>query len=155
LRPRRSVFAVLALAALVAACGGDDAAGTTAATNAPTSTALSTTSSLPPTAAPVAGCADVIDATIEAAGAGFTVSATVRSADTGWEKYADLWEVRGPDGTVLGERVLAHPHVEEQPFTRSVRGVEIPNEVREVTVAARDSVEGFCGAEYVVEVPGR
>jgi hypothetical protein len=116
---------------------------------------VSSTTGLPPTAAPAAGCADVIDVTIEAAGTGFTVSATVRSADTGWEKYADLWEVRGPDGAVLGERALAHPHVDEQPFTRSVSGVEIPDGVGEVTVAARDSVEGFCGAEYVTEVPGR
>jgi hypothetical protein len=82
----------------------------------------------------------VIDVTIETSGTGFAVSATVRSADTGWEKYADLWEVRGPDGTVLGERVLAHPHVDEQPFTRSVGGVEIPDGVGEVTVAAGDRV---------------
>lgn len=101
------------------------------------------------------GCADVIDVTIEAADAGYKVSATVRSADTGWDKYADLWEVRAPDGTVLGERVLAHPHVDEQPFTRSLSGVSIPDGTGQVTVVARDSVAGFCGAEYVAEVPSR
>lgn len=92
---------------------------------------------------------------MEAATDGFKVSATVRSADTGWEKYADLWEVRAPDGTVLGQRVLAHPHVDEQPFTRSLNAVAIPDGVGEVTIVARDSVAGFCGAEYVAEVPGR
>ena len=85
----------------------------------------------------------------------FRVAATVSSADTGDEKYADAWEVRAPDGTVLGERVLAHPHVEEQPFTRSLSPVEIPDDVAVVTVAARDSVVGFCGETVVAAVPGR
>ncbi len=102
-----------------------------------------------------AGCADVIDATIEPGSAGYTISATVRSADTGWDKYADLWEVRTAGGAVLGERVLAHPHVDEQPFTRTLRNLSIPAGTAEVTIAARDSVVGFCGAEYVVEVPVR
>ena len=85
----------------------------------------------------------------------FRVSATVSSADTGDEKYADAWEVRAPDGTVLGERVLAHPHVEEQPFTRSLAPVEIPDDVAVVTVAAHDSVVGFCGETVDAAVPGR
>ncbi len=99
-----------------------------------------------------AGCADVIAATITDSTDGFTVAATVRSADTGWDKYADAWEIRGPDGAVLGERVLAHPHENEQPFTRSLSGVQIPQDVAEVTVAARDSVLGFCGEVFVMEV---
>lgn len=99
-------------------------------------------------------CADVIDAEIEPDEDGtFTVSATVASADTGPEKYADAWEVRAEDGTVLGERQLLHPHVDEQPFTRSLSGVEIPADVGRVTLAARDSVEGFCGETFQVEVP--
>ena len=118
-----------------------------------TSTTTASTTNPPPATASVDGCADVIDATIVAASEGFTISATVRSADTGWEKYADLWVVRGPDGAVLGERVLAHPHVTEQPFTRSLAGIEIPDGIAEVTIAARDSVVGFCGGEYVAEVP--
>ncbi len=99
------------------------------------------------------GCADVIDATIDGSSDGFTVSATVRSADTGWDKYADLWQVQTLDGEVLGERVLAHPHETEQPFTRSVSGVAIPAEISTVVVVARDSVAGFCGAGFTIEVP--
>ena len=116
---------------------------------------MSTPAGPPTTNSSAAGCADVIDVTIEAAAAGYEISATVRSADTGWDKYADLWEVRAPDGTVLGERVLAHPHVEEQPFTRTLSNVSIPDGAAEVTIAARDSVAGFCGAKYVAGVPGR
>lgn len=68
---------------------------------------------------------------------------TVRHADTGWDHYADLWTIEDPDGNLLGERVLAHPHVEEQPFTRSLRGVAIPEGLEQVVIRPRDSVHGF------------
>ncbi|GMG85270.1 hypothetical protein LNKW23_44880 [Paralimibaculum aggregatum] len=68
---------------------------------------------------------------------------TLQHADTGWEHYADAWRVVGPDGTVYGTRTLHHPHVEEQPFTRSLSGVAIPAGVGEVAIEARDSVHGW------------
>ena len=97
----------------------------------------------------------MVDVSITATDGVFSFAVTVRSEETGWEKYADRWEVRGPDGTVLGVRVLVHPHVEEQPFTRSLNSIELPESVREVTVVAHDLVLGFCGEAMVVEVPGR
>lgn len=97
----------------------------------------------------LAGEADVIDATVERAGAQWRVSATIRHADTGWDHYADGFEIVGPDGTVLGTRMLHHPHVEEQPFTRS-HTLTIPDGVSEITVRARDSVHGSGGASVVV-----
>ena len=51
---------------------------------------------------------------------------TVAHGDTGWQHYADKWDVVAPGGTVLGTRVLLHPHEAEQPFTRSLGGVKIP-----------------------------
>lgn len=54
---------------------------------------------------------------------GDTVSVTLRHPDTGWDHYADAWEVLDTDGARLGLRVLAHPHVNEQPFTRSLSGI--------------------------------
>ena len=99
------------------------------------------------------GCADVVGVVVVPESPGtYRFEVTVRSADTGWEKYADKWEVQAPDGTVLGERVLAHPHVEEQPFTRTQSGIVIPGEVNRVRVVARDTVEGFCGEAYEVDV---
>ncbi|MEM7643100.1 MAG: hypothetical protein AAF366_11285, partial [Pseudomonadota bacterium] len=68
------------------------------------------------------------------------------------EHYADGWEVLGPDGARLGYRELLHPHVTEQPFTRSLSGVEIPEGVERVTVRAHDNVDGWGAA---VEVPLR
>ena len=172
MRAWRRQFEVLlvGLVALVAAsCGGEDAAvATTEATPvATTSDAPATTSTTQPPASTTSTtngadgqatdaaadeCAHVIGATVEPTSQGFTVSATVRSADTGWDKYADLWQVRTLDGEILGERELAHPHETEQPFTRSLSGVEIPSEVTAVVIAARDSVVGFCGDEFTAEV---
>jgi hypothetical protein len=100
--------------------------------------------------------ADVVavEVTREPAGT-YAFSVTIRSEETGWDKYADRWEVLGPDGTILGTRVLLHPHVDEQPFTRSLGGVEIPEGIDAVTVRAHDSVDGFGGAEMTVALPGR
>ena len=101
------------------------------------------------------GCADVVDVAVRAVGDRFAFDVSVMSADTGWDKYADAWELRGPDGEVLGTRELLHPHETEQPFTRSLTGIEVPGSVSVVTVAARDSVLGFCGKTMSVTVPGR
>jgi len=78
---------------------------------------------------------------------------TVAHADTGWDHYADKWDVVGPDGKVLSTRVLAHPHEDEQPFTRSLGGVAIPPEVGTVTVRAHDLVHGTGGREMTVDLP--
>ncbi len=77
---------------------------------------------------------------------------TVAHGDTGWDHYADKWDVVGPDGRVLSTRVLLHPHEAEQPFTRSLGGVVIPPEVSEVTVRAHDSVHGYGGRETIVRL---
>lgn len=128
------LLGVLVVAGLVVAgCGGDGDAG-----------------SVPP----AEGCADVVDVSVEPDGGGeFTFRVAVRSADTGWDKYADAWRIVGPGGAVLGTRELTHPHVEEQPFTRSLAAVAVPESVETVTVRARDSVLGFCGREATAEIP--
>lgn len=132
----------VALVFLVVACSSDE--GAAVAPDTETTQEVGEVS---------AGCAHVVGATITASGDTYTVDATVRSADTGWEKYADAFEVRAPDGTVLGTRILTHPHVDEQPFTRSLTGVEIRPGTTQVTVAARDIVVGFCGDVVVLTVP--
>lgn len=79
-------------------------------------------------------------------------SVTLLHEDEGWDHYANRWDVVGPDGTVFGERVLAHPHENEQPFTRSLSGVAIPEEVTSVIVRGNDSVHGLGGKELTVEL---
>ncbi|MEL6308073.1 MAG: hypothetical protein AAFR81_18540 [Chloroflexota bacterium] len=89
----------------------------------------------------------------------WTFHVTVRHPDTGWEDYADGWDVVLPDGTVIipndGDaftRVLLHPHENEQPFTRSQSNILIPADVTSVMVRAHDIVDGFGGQEVVVDL---
>jgi len=101
-----------------------------------------------------AGEADVVDARAERAGDGtWRFAVTVRHADEGWDHYADAWEVLAPDGTVLGTRTLLHPHETEQPFTRSLSGVRIPDGLTEIGIRAHDKVHGYGGKELLVTVP--
>lgn len=105
--------------------------------------------------APIAaGEADVVAATATKSADGtYHFNVTVAHHDTGWDHYANVWQVIGPDGTVLGERELLHPHVEEQPFTRSLSGVKIPADVHSVTIRAGDLVHEFGGIEMVLDLP--
>lgn len=77
---------------------------------------------------------------------------TVRHADDGWEHYADRWEVRTVDGKRMAVRELAHPHDNEQPFTRSLENVRVPPDLVEVIVRARDSRHGYGGEEITVKL---
>jgi hypothetical protein len=104
----------------------------------------------------LAGEADVVNVeAIEASAGEYDFHVTVRHDDAGWDHYANVWQVIGPDGAMLGERVLLHPHDNEQPFTRSLMGVAIPDGIETVTVRAGDSVHEFGGAELSVKLPGR
>lgn len=78
---------------------------------------------------------------------------TVEHNDTGWDHYADAWEVVDHEtNEVLAERVLLHPHVNEMPFTRSEAGVEVPDGVSLVRIRAKCNVHGFGGYEVVVDL---
>lgn len=77
----------------------------------------------------------------------------VAHADAGFDHYADRYEIVAPDGRVLATRVLRHPHVDEQPFTRSLGGVRVPPDVARVRVRAHDSLHGLGGQERTVEIP--
>ena len=103
-----------------------------------------------------AGEADVVDAGIKMTGKNsFYFDVTVRHADEGWSHYADKWDVVAPDGKVLGTRTLHHPHVDEQPFTRSLSGVKISESIKQVTVRAHDSVHKYGGKTVTVVVPSK
>lgn len=101
-----------------------------------------------------AGEADVVHVEVEQTATGvYAFHVTLLHEDEGWEHYADRWDVVAPDGTVLASRVLAHPHVNEQPFTRSLSGVAIDAGITEVLIRGHDSVHGEGGATLLVALP--
>lgn len=139
------IFSVILFVLLLSACGSDEPI--------PTLTPA-------PTAAPRVANADVVFVrAVEAEDGTWTFDVTVQHPDTGWEDYADGWDVVLPDGTVilpdpdsLFTRLLTHPHETEQPFTRSQSGIAIPDGVNEVVVRAHDLVDGYGGQVVVVQL---
>ena len=78
---------------------------------------------------------------------------TVEHADSGWDHYVNKWDVLLQDGTVVASRELLHPHENEQPFTRSLQNVRLPQGTTEVEVRAHDSVHGYGGKTVRVNIP--
>jgi hypothetical protein len=99
---------------------------------------------------------DVVDAKVTPRGGNrFDFDVTVSSPYDTPKRYADAFRVIGPQGKVYGERKLLHDHAGEQPFTRDLYGVEIPDSVRTVTIEARDQMYGYGGRKLDIELPGR
>ncbi|MBT3339225.1 MAG: hypothetical protein HN855_10105 [Anaerolineae bacterium] len=122
------------------------------------------TLTVPPTATPPASSANAdADVThvraIQANDGSWTFHITVSHPDTGWDDYADGWDILTLNGTQLKiqesdvfTRLLAHPHENEQPFTRSQSGIIIPEDVTQVIVRAHDIVDGFGGKEIMIDL---
>ncbi len=114
----------------------------------------------PPTLSAANANADVTFVrAIQSADGSWTFHVTVSHPDTGWDDYANGWDVLLPDGSKIlvheGDeftRLLTHPHVDEQPFTRSQNGIIIPANVTQVSVRAHDIVDGFGGKEIIVDL---
>jgi len=73
----------------------------------------------------------------------WNINVTLKHEDTGWSHYADNWRVVDADGNILADRVLYHPHVNEQPFTRSLSNISIPKTTRIVFIEAHDKEHGW------------
>jgi len=102
----------------------------------------------------IAGEADVLEVVLLPAGEDqWRVQATIRHADQGWEHYADGFQVLTTHGHVLVERQLLHPHVNEQPFTRSTEAFALPADVEELIVRAHDSLHGHGGQAVRLQLP--
>ena len=157
---------LLALLLIAAACGGDDDEPTAA--TEPTAAAETVATTAPdPTATPVPAPAEPADdepaveelfpdvlaaeASLEGNGT-WTFRTTLSSPYDTPQRYADAWRVLDPDGNELGIRILGHDHANEQPFTRSLNNVEIPDDVTVVTVEGRDQISGWGGATVDVEL---
>ena len=99
-----------------------------------------------------AGEVSILAASFRSTGAGqWSINVTLKHADAGWDHYADKWRIIDESGKVLGERVLAHPHVDEQPFTRSL-GVKVPNQITTLLVEAHDKKHGWSSQRLKVDL---
>jgi len=95
---------------------------------------------------------EIVKTRFEKTGKTWTVDTTLRHQDSGWDHYADKWRVVDQQGKVLGERVLLHPHEDEQPFTRGESGIEIPDTTTVVYVEAHDKVHGWSSQRVRVDL---
>jgi len=77
---------------------------------------------------------------------------TLAYPDTGWDDYTDGWHVESEDGEILGTRILLHPHVGEQPFTRGLSGVAIPAGTAEIFIRSHDLVSGYSQERVAVQL---
>ncbi len=101
-----------------------------------------------------AGEADVIDVQVsKIATRTYKFDVTVSHKDTGWKHYANKWDILDDKEKIVGTRILHHPHVDEQPFTRSLAGVEIPESIKTVTIRAHDPVHEYGGKVVSVKLP--
>lgn len=97
--------------------------------------------------------ADVVDARIDCtADRVCDFHVTVEHVDEGVHHYAIVWQALDDQQRLVAQRFLTHPHVNEQPFTRSTTGVQIPPEVEWVTLRALDSRHGFLGRQMRVRL---
>ena len=100
------------------------------------------------------GHADVTEAQVSRNADGtYGFSVTIHSQDSGWDSYADGYEVLSPDGAILGKRILQHPHETEQPFTRDLNSVWVPEDLETVTIRAHHKEFGYSGATLNVSLP--
>ncbi|MEE9453870.1 MAG: hypothetical protein V3V13_05735 [Paracoccaceae bacterium] len=99
-----------------------------------------------------AGEVEILDVVATQSNGTWHFAVTVKHADTGWDHYADGWEVLTLEGTSLGYRTLAHPHVNEQPFTRALGGINIPEGITDVMIRARDT-DGWSDTMFNVKLP--
>jgi len=82
----------------------------------------------------------------------YKAAVTLKHSDQGWKHFANRWEILDLQGKVLATRVLRHPHA-EQPFTRELANISIPDEVSQVRVRGHDLVHGYGEVEKIVDVP--
>ena len=94
----------------------------------------------------------VEDVEVHKQGDTWRVSVTLSHPDTGWDHYADGWGVFDANGHEIGVRVLAHPHVNKQPFTRSLSGIALPDGLDEIFIRARCNVDGWGKEAFPVQL---
>ena len=105
----------------------------------------------------MAGAADVIVATArQAADGSWSFNVTMRCDDRGATYFCDRFEVLSPTGGVLGVRRLLHDHTDEQPFSRDLQRVKVPEGFPHgVLIRGHHNIRGYDGAALKLALPAR
>jgi hypothetical protein len=82
----------------------------------------------------------------------YLVNVKLQHQDNGWEHYADEWRLVDAQGNILGSRVLLHPHVEEQPFTRALSNVKLDDSLGTIYVEAHDKEHGWSKQKLEIDL---
>ncbi|MFG6106245.1 hypothetical protein U2F10_28625 [Leptothoe sp. EHU-05/26/07-4] len=92
--------------------------------------------------------ADIDAVAVTGEAGNYTFAVTISSADTGCEQYSDWWEVvDAQSGDLIYRRILAHSHVNEQPFTRSGGPVAIEPDQRVVIRGHMGGLQSHYGGQ--------
>lgn len=99
---------------------------------------------------------DIVDVSVEhQSGNRYRFAVTLSSPYDSPQRYADAYRIKTLEGEVLGERILHHHHANEQPFTRRLNGVEVPQGIDRVVVEGRDQRYGYGGKTRELSIPAR
>lgn len=100
-----------------------------------------------------AGQVEVVDARAKSLGENqYRFDVTLQHKDAGWDHYANRWEILDSDGNILATRTLYHPHVNEQPFTRSLTAT-IPATHKKVIIRGHDSEHQYGKKTITLSLP--
>ena len=94
---------------------------------------------------------DVINATASCQDNNCYITATLKHNDTSWKHYANKFDII-VDNIIIATRILHHPHIHEQPFTRSISNVKIPNNTKTITIKAHDLIHKYGGKEFIIKL---
>ena len=95
---------------------------------------------------------EIVKVELEPSAHRWTFHVTLSHKDTGWDHFADGWRIVDSKGTELGYRKLWHPHVEEQPFTRTLANVLVPEGTNIIFIEAHDKVHGWAKKKVKIDL---
>ena len=82
----------------------------------------------------------------------YLVNVKLGHHDTGWQHYADEWRLVDDKGNILGSRVLQHPHINEQPFTRALSNIKLGSGLETIYIEAHDKVHGWTKNRLMIDL---
>lgn len=95
---------------------------------------------------------EIVNVYMQQTDSGWRAEVTLKHHDTSWEHYADAWRIVDGNGHLYKTRVLFHPHINEQPFTRSLANILIPADQSIVYVEAHDKKHGWSTQRVKVDL---